>query len=306
MSFNTKIYDSTNTNYNANFDTYIMGNNNIPVDGNLYYNNKFGKIMTSFIVDSGDSVFGGNVLVSENLTIHGKGEFKNDLTIGGNVYIPGKIITPSTNLLSGPTGPIGPIGPIGLTGFTGSQGFIGATGSRGLAGSIGPTGVSGLIGSQGNPGATGATGATGQQGLPGVINTGITYTQLPVFTSNQVGFEISANAFNIPFNNYYTNRSPINLNLTCGVYIIEYSGVVFNNEGDTGFLNYGITSILDSFQIYSSEVLQQYIRFLKTIVVRVQNQTTFYLLFNTTDTSPIPFDHSVLITNCKMTATRIA
>ena len=92
MSYNTKIYDSTNNNYNANFDTYIMGNNNIPVDGNLYYNNKFGKVMTSFIVDSGDSILGGNVLVSENVTILGKCDFKNDLTIGGNVYIPGRII----------------------------------------------------------------------------------------------------------------------------------------------------------------------------------------------------------------------
>ena len=41
MSFNTKTYDSTNNNYNTNFDTYIIGNNNIPVNGNLYYNNKF-------------------------------------------------------------------------------------------------------------------------------------------------------------------------------------------------------------------------------------------------------------------------
>ena len=38
--FNTKTYDSTNNNYNANFDTYIIGNNNVPVDGIKYYNNK--------------------------------------------------------------------------------------------------------------------------------------------------------------------------------------------------------------------------------------------------------------------------
>ena len=88
MSYNTKIYDSTNNNYNANFDTYIMGNNNIPVDGNLYYNNKFAKVMTSFIVDSGDSILGGNVLVSENLTIHGKSDFKNDVTIRPFLIVP--------------------------------------------------------------------------------------------------------------------------------------------------------------------------------------------------------------------------
>ena len=99
MSFNTKTYDSTNNNYNTNFDTYIIGKNNIPVNGNLYYNNKFGKLMTSFIVDSGDSILGGNVIISENTTVYGKCDIKNDLTIAGNVYIPGKIITPSSNLL---------------------------------------------------------------------------------------------------------------------------------------------------------------------------------------------------------------
>ena len=105
--FNTKTYDSTNNNYNANFDTYIIGNNNVPVDGIKYYNNKFGQIMTSFIVDSGDTILGGNLIVTESTTIHGKTQFKNDLTITGNVYIPGLLITPSSNLLSGPTGSTG-------------------------------------------------------------------------------------------------------------------------------------------------------------------------------------------------------
>ena len=85
MSFNSKIYDSTNTNYNTNFDTYIVGNNNVPVDGVKYYNNKFPQSMTSFIVDGGDSILGGNVIISESTTIHGKCTLKNDLTIGGNV-----------------------------------------------------------------------------------------------------------------------------------------------------------------------------------------------------------------------------
>ena len=52
--FNTKTYDSTNNNYNANFDMYIIGNNNVPVDGVKYYSNKFGQVMTSFIVDPVD------------------------------------------------------------------------------------------------------------------------------------------------------------------------------------------------------------------------------------------------------------
>ena len=76
--FNTKTYDSTNNNYNANFDMYIIGNNNVPVDGVIYYSNKFGQVMTSFIVDSGDSILGGNLIVTESATIHGKTQFKND------------------------------------------------------------------------------------------------------------------------------------------------------------------------------------------------------------------------------------
>ena len=63
--FNTKTYDSTNNNYNTNFDTYIIGNNNIPVDGVKYYNNKFSQVMSSFIVDGGDTILGGNLIVTE-------------------------------------------------------------------------------------------------------------------------------------------------------------------------------------------------------------------------------------------------
>ena len=81
--FNTKTYDSTNNNYNANFDTYVIGNNNVPVDGVKYYSNKFGQVMTSFIVDSGDSILGGNLIVTESTIIHGKSNFKNDVTITG-------------------------------------------------------------------------------------------------------------------------------------------------------------------------------------------------------------------------------
>ena len=105
--FNTKTFDSTNNNYNTNFDTYVIGNNNVPVDGIKYYSNKFGQVMTSFIVDSGDSILGGNLIVTESTTIHGKSNFKNDVTITGNVYIPGQLITPSSNLMKGETGATG-------------------------------------------------------------------------------------------------------------------------------------------------------------------------------------------------------
>ena len=71
MVFNTTIYDPSNNNYNTNYDTYISGNNNIAVDGGKYYNNKFHKIMASFVVDSGDTVLGGNVIVSNELNCYG-------------------------------------------------------------------------------------------------------------------------------------------------------------------------------------------------------------------------------------------
>ena len=51
--FNIPEFIVQNNNYNANFDTYIIGNNNVPIDGIKYYSNKFGQVMTSFIVDSG-------------------------------------------------------------------------------------------------------------------------------------------------------------------------------------------------------------------------------------------------------------
>ena len=73
--FNTKTFDSTNNNYNANFDTYVIGNNNVPVDGIKYYSNKFCQVMTSFIVDPGDSILGGNLIVTESTTIQGKSNF---------------------------------------------------------------------------------------------------------------------------------------------------------------------------------------------------------------------------------------
>ena len=71
MVFNTTIYDPSNNNYNTNYDTYISGNNNIPLNGGKYYDNKFGKIMATFIVDGGDSVLGGNVLISNELNCYG-------------------------------------------------------------------------------------------------------------------------------------------------------------------------------------------------------------------------------------------
>ena len=81
MSFNTKTYDSGNNNYNTNFDTYINGNNDIALDGSKYYDSKFGKVMASFVVDNGDSIFGGNVIISNALTVYDK------VMIGGQISL---------------------------------------------------------------------------------------------------------------------------------------------------------------------------------------------------------------------------
>ena len=56
--------------------TYVIGNNNVPVEGIKYYSNKFGQVMTRFIVDSGDSILGENLIVTESATVHGKTQFK--------------------------------------------------------------------------------------------------------------------------------------------------------------------------------------------------------------------------------------
>ena len=205
--FNTKIYDSTNNNYNTNFDTYIIGNNNIPVNGNLYYNNKFGKLMTSFIVDSGDSILGGNVIISENTTVHGKCDFKNNLTIAGNVYIPGKIITPSSNLLSGPTGPSGTQGIMGPTGLSGTQGTVGPTGLSGTQGTVGPTGLSGT---QGIAGAQGNAGISGASILPTTNTWTAINTFIPMINCSAINITNTNTNFTIGYRSLIANTTGIN------------------------------------------------------------------------------------------------
>ena len=81
MSFNTKTYDNGNHNYNTNFDTYINGNNTIALDGTKYYDSKFGKVMASLVVDNGDSIFGGNVIISNALTVY------DNIMIGGQISL---------------------------------------------------------------------------------------------------------------------------------------------------------------------------------------------------------------------------
>ena len=294
--FNTKTYDSTNNNYNANFDTYIIGNNNVPVDGIKYYSNKFGQVMTSFIVDSGDSILGGNLIVTESTTIHGKSNFKSDVIITGNVYIPGLLITPSSNLLSGPTGP---------TGSTGS------TGSAGPTGSIGPTGSAGSTGSIGSTGSTGSTGSQGPQGLIGTSTTTTTYTTLPTFTPRQIGYSSSVTGQNIAFLNFTLKKIGASITLLPGVHIVEYSALITNTQYDIGYIHHGMTTSSSSFQIFSTDKIVSdnlhlsVNRLQKTTVINVQDETPFYLMMSTDNYTDLR-NNDIVITNCKITATRIA
>ena len=43
----------------------------LPFVSKNYYNNIFGNVMASFVVDHGDSVLGGNVIISQNLNLGG-------------------------------------------------------------------------------------------------------------------------------------------------------------------------------------------------------------------------------------------
>ena len=262
MSFNTKTYDSTNNNYNANFDTYIIGNNNVPVDGVKYYGNKFGQVMTSFIVDSGDSILGGNLIVSNDATIHGICDFKNDVFIGGNVFIPGNLITSSTNLitdlqgetgwkgdtgergLKGDTGETGSKGDTGDTGETGSRGDTGDTGSKGETGETGSKGDTGETGSKGDTGETGETGEIGSTGLTGSTglkgDTGLSGTSMLLTKPT-----LYSNIFpNITLDNYDLLKTISYIELAEGVFMIKFildTGFDVGVTDQKGTLEYGLS-----------------------------------------------------------------
>ena len=232
MSFNTKTYDSTNNNYNANFDTYIIGNNNVPVDGVKYYGNKFGQVMTSFIVNNGDSILGGNLIVSNDTTIHGICDFEKDVFISGNVFIPGNLITSSTNLitdLQGETGWKGDTGERGLKGDTGETGSKGDTGETGSKGDTGETGETGEIGS------TGLTGSTGLKGDIGLSGTSILVTK-PSLYSNIFS--------NVTLDNYDLLKTISYNELAEGVYVIKFIldiGFDIGAIDRKGTLEYGLS-----------------------------------------------------------------
>ena len=70
--FSNVTYDPTNTGYNSEYPIYIDGTSaSIPVNGTKYYGNVFGNVMCSLIVDGGDTILGGNVIVAQNINLGG-------------------------------------------------------------------------------------------------------------------------------------------------------------------------------------------------------------------------------------------
>ena len=177
--------------------------------------------------------------------------------------------------------------------MTGSQGIQGLTGSTGLTGS---QGIQGLTGSQGIQGLTGASG-----------NTSITYTTLPTFTVNQIGYTFSTTATLIDFINYGRQIRPLTISISPGIWITNFNGNLKNPYNEDGYLSYGVSSNMTDFQTYSIEKIAQTSplnRFQKTIVVSVQNETTYYLVMRS-DSSIGFITNDIICEYCKMTATQI-
>jgi hypothetical protein len=107
----------------------------------------------------------------------------------------GRVLLPSTQLITevlncvlqsgtaGGTGPTGATGPTGPAGGTGPTGAVGGTGPTGASGATGPTGGAGATGPTGPTGV----GATGPTGAPGVGTTGPTGPLGPTGPSGAVG-----------------------------------------------------------------------------------------------------------------------
>lgn len=70
--FNTVTYDSTSTGYNSEYPIYIDGTSaSIPVNGAKYFGNVFGNVMCSLINDGGETILGGNLMVTKNFNLGG-------------------------------------------------------------------------------------------------------------------------------------------------------------------------------------------------------------------------------------------
>ena len=82
-SFNATTYDKTSTAYNMMSPIFIDGSNSIPMSGPQYYNGMFGNVMAGFCVDGLDSILGGNVIMTGDVSCCSR------LSVNGNVYIGG-------------------------------------------------------------------------------------------------------------------------------------------------------------------------------------------------------------------------
>ena len=70
--FSNVTYDLKSTGYNSEYPIYIDGTSaSIPVNSAKYYGNVFGNVMCSFINDGGDTILGGNVIVTQNVNLGG-------------------------------------------------------------------------------------------------------------------------------------------------------------------------------------------------------------------------------------------
>ena len=87
-SFNTRIYDASSVAYNILDQTYIDGSNCIPINGTTWYPNKFGNVMCSFCVDGGDSILGGNVIITGDISACSNVLVNNQLTVVGSSAVP--------------------------------------------------------------------------------------------------------------------------------------------------------------------------------------------------------------------------
>ena len=67
-SFNTISYDKSSVAYNMMSPIFIDGSNSIPMSGSQCYNGVFGNVMAGFCVDGLDSILGGNVIITGDVS----------------------------------------------------------------------------------------------------------------------------------------------------------------------------------------------------------------------------------------------
>ena len=98
-SFNTTSYDKTSVAYNMMSPIFIDGSNSIPMSGSQYYNGVFGNVMAGFCVDGIDSILGGNVIITGDVSCCSRLLVKGNVSIGGNTafttYLPTSSLVPS-------------------------------------------------------------------------------------------------------------------------------------------------------------------------------------------------------------------